>query len=145
MLLSRATEYGIQALVHLREEGRDEPISISRIAEERGISPTFLAKVVNSLVVHGLLLSQKGAGGGVRLAKPANKIQLLEVVQAIDGLSVFSRCVIGYPDCGDARPCPVHATWGPLREEMEAMLSSKSLDDMICENDAKHPWIAKTK
>ncbi len=67
MILSRASEYGIQALTCLCSQPPGTYVSVRQIAADRGISPSFLAKVLNQLVDHGLLVSQKGPGGGVRL------------------------------------------------------------------------------
>jgi Rrf2 family protein len=131
MLLSRTSEYGIQALVHMRAQEGVGFMSIGRIATDLSLSPSFLAKVINRLVERGLLRSRKGVGGGVCLAKPANEIQLLEVVEAMEGGELFTRCVSGYPECGDHVPCPLHVYWGPIRERITAMLSENSLDDLV--------------
>ena len=131
MLASRASEYGMQALVYLQENAQDGYVSVKHIATQRGISPSFLSKVVKQLVEKGLLSSQKGPGGGVRLGRPAKDIRLIDVVEAIDGLGFENRCAIGYPGCGENVPCPIHDRWGPIREEIGRMLSERSLDSLV--------------
>ena len=56
MILSRASEYGIQALVLLNGTPKHRFVSVKKIARSRGISPTFLSKVLGQLVAHGLLI-----------------------------------------------------------------------------------------
>lgn len=64
---------------------KDEPIASHLIAEKRGISEKFLLKVLKPLVSAQVLLSNKGPNGGYRLARPANDITILEIVEAVDG------------------------------------------------------------
>lgn len=130
MIASRASEYGMQALVYLQEHSPDGYVSVRQIAKERGISPSFLAKVLKQLVEHGILTSQKGPGGGVRLGKPASQIRLIDVIEAIDGLKYTKLCAIGYPGCGQQEPCPLHDTWGPIRDSITRMLSERSLESL---------------
>ena len=63
----------------------DEPIPSHVIAERRKISERFLLKVLKPLVAAQVLISAKGPHGGYRLAKAANQITLLEVLEAVDG------------------------------------------------------------
>ena len=102
---------------------------VAEIARETNISPSFLAKIVQRLVAEGILITGKGPGGGVRLARSATEVTLLDVVRAIDGLGFQSRCVLGFPKCNDQVPCPVHHHWGPLRDAMAEMFESSSLKE----------------
>lgn len=131
MLLSRACEYGIQVMLYLHEHGGDRNVPVSEISRKQGIPPSYLAKIVGQLAAEGLLVSRRGTGGGVRLARDSTKLKLIDVVHAIDGPDLSSRCIIGLPNCGTAAPCPFHDTWGPLREQVIAALSSQSLASLM--------------
>ncbi len=133
MLLSAGCEYAIQALLYLESIEQDELKTVVSIAKETSIPPSFLAKIVQRLVAEGVLVSGKGPGGGVALARPAAEITLLDIVQAIDGLGFKSQCVLGFPDCNDKVPCPVHSYWGELREDIAYMFAAKSLKDFASE------------
>jgi Rrf2 family transcriptional regulator, cysteine metabolism repressor len=63
----------------------DRPVPISVVAERRGIPVQFLEQLFSTLRRGGLLISQRGVKGGFRLARPAEQITVLEVVQALDG------------------------------------------------------------
>ena len=65
--------------------------------------------------------------GNVPKRKPIN-IKLIEIVEVIDGLDVFKICVLGFPDCGDEHPCPVHNTWGEIRDKTFQMLNDETLE-----------------
>jgi Rrf2 family cysteine metabolism transcriptional repressor len=63
----------------------DRPVPISVVAERRGIPVQFLEQLFSTLRRSGLLVSQRGVKGGFRLARPAEEITVLDVVQALDG------------------------------------------------------------
>jgi Rrf2 family protein len=64
---------------------KDHPVASHMIAKERGIPERFLLKVLKPLVSAQVLLSIKGPNGGYRLARPANEITMLEILEAVDG------------------------------------------------------------
>ena len=132
MILSARCEYGIQALLYL-EHQQGHFVPVARIATETGISPSFLSKILQTLVQGGFLMSEKGAGGGIALARPSSDITLLDIIEALDGLQFQTRCVLGFPHCNDKVPCPVHRYWGPIRESMTTMFASKNLHDFARE------------
>jgi Rrf2 family protein len=66
-------------------EGQDRPLASHHIAQARGIPERFLLKVLKPLVSARVLRSVKGPNGGYRLARPASKVTLLEVVEAVEG------------------------------------------------------------
>lgn len=135
MLLSRACEYGIQAVLYLAQHYDVPYISIKEIAEKNNISFHFLGKIAQTLTQKGILVSYKGPKGGVRLAKAPEEITVLEVVEAIDGLNLLKKCVLGMPTCGDEQPCALHNTWGKIRAEIYKMLSEKSIAQLIDEKE----------
>ena len=85
MKLTRASTYAIHAIAYMAEQGNNRPVASHDIARARGIPERFLLKVLKPLADRKILVSMKGPHGGYRLAKPAAKITLLEVVEAVDG------------------------------------------------------------
>ncbi len=85
MKLTRAASYAVHALVFMAVQKHNRPIASHNIAHARGIPERFLLKVLKPLVSVRLLMSIKGPNGGYRLAKGANEISLLEVLEAVDG------------------------------------------------------------
>jgi Rrf2 family protein len=85
MKLTRASSYALHAVAHMAALGEDRPVASHHIAKARGIPELFLLKILKPLVSARILRSVKGPNGGYRLAKPANKITLLEIVEAVDG------------------------------------------------------------
>lgn len=131
MILSRACEYAIQLMLYLHQHNGERHVAVSEISRKQGIPPSFLAKIVGQLAAQGLLDSRRGAGGGVRLARPSSELRLIDVVDAIDGTELRSRCMIGLPNCGTAAPCPFHDTWSRLREQIIESLSGRNLASLM--------------
>lgn len=78
------SRYAVVALAELsRSDG--SPVPIAQIAERRGMPVQFLEQLFSTLRRDGILISQRGVRGGYKLAKPANQITVLEVVQSLDG------------------------------------------------------------
>jgi Rrf2 family protein len=85
MRLTRASSYALHAVAHMATEGEDKPVASHHIARARGIPERFLLKVLKPLVSARVLRSVKGPNGGYRLARPASKVTLLEIIEAVDG------------------------------------------------------------
>lgn len=86
MKLTRASSYALQAVVYMASQRSTEhPIASHTIAQSRKIPERFLLKVLKPLVQARVLSSVKGPNGGYRLAKPANEITMLEILEAVDG------------------------------------------------------------
>lgn len=85
MKLNRASAYALHAVAYLARMENQRPVASHIIAREQGVPERFLLKVLKPLVVAGLLLSVRGPNGGYRLARPANKISVLEVIEAAEG------------------------------------------------------------
>jgi Rrf2 family protein len=85
MRLSRAAGYALHALAYLAQQKANIPVSTKIIAGEIGIPDIFLLKSLKPLVARQVLDSITGPRGGYRLARPADDISVLEVVEAVDG------------------------------------------------------------
>lgn len=131
MLLSSACVYGLRASVYLAKGTETSYVSITKISEDLGISRHFLTKVLQQLTEADILESHKGPKGGVKLIEDGSNIYLLDIVAAIDGLDLFTECVLGLPGCGIEKPCPMHDKWAGTRESIREMLEETSLKDMV--------------
>lgn len=115
--------------IALKSEG-SKNVDLVTISSELDIPRHFLSKILQMLVKHKLLDSMKGPTGGFRLRKPADEITLIQVVGIIDGLDVFSRCGIGFKECDDKNPCPIHFEFGQVREQIRELFESKTLEQL---------------
>ena len=130
VLFSKKCEIGLQAVLYLSTEQEGELFNALQVSNKVKQPKEFVSKVLQILTASKIVGSKKGKNGGFFLAKPASKIKLIEIVEAIDGVSVFENCVLGFPECGDTHPCPVHNTWGKIRDDAYNMLMTETLEDL---------------
>lgn len=122
MQLTRQADYAVRAVLHLATLAPGGQASTAHIAAEQKIPPTFLAKIVSQLAATGILHASRGAHGGVKLARAADAISLLEVVEAIDGPLQLNECVGNPAACPQAETCIVQAVWCEAQSELSARL-----------------------
>ncbi len=130
MLLSKSCVYGLRASLYLATSQKKEYTSIKEMSEKLDISFHFLTKTLQKLTASDLLESLQGPKGGVRLTRSGDEISLLDIVVAIDGDELLTKCILGLPGCGIEKPCPLHANWANTRDEIRAMLETTTLSEM---------------
>jgi Rrf2 family protein len=96
MKLTSRSEYALLALVYLAREEADGFIPVETIAHAQDIPPKFLEQILLALKRARYLKSVKGQHGGYRLAKPADKISLAEVIRLFDGALAPTESVSQY-------------------------------------------------
>lgn len=131
MVLSRESEYAVQALLYMSRTRPEDYISIRTISRELEIPFFYLSKILLKLIKANILVSHKGPKGGVKFSKNPDIIRVYEIIEIIDGDKLFTRCVLGLPACGGEHPCELHNEWGPIRENIKYMLQNKSLSELV--------------
>ena len=127
--LSRLTDYAVVLLVKLGD-GRGVTTSTS-LAADTGVPEPTVAKVLKVLAGAGLVLSQRGARGGYRIARPLTAIAIGHVVDAVDGPVALAACVEGGErNCPSEEQCPIRGGWDPVNEAIRSTLNRITLDEM---------------
>ena len=129
-MLSKSGIHAVRALIVLAELPEGEYRGASSIATRNAAPANYLGKLLQQLAKRGLVRSQKGLGGGFRLARDPVEISLFDIVEAIEDVSRWSSCILGRPNCSDANPCPVHGQWGPVRDSFLKILKGTSVADL---------------
>lgn len=96
MKLTRRSEYALLALIHLARAKGEAWVSVAAMAEAQGLPAKFLEQLLMALKRAGVVKSQKGPHGGYRLARPAGKISLAEVIRLLDGALAPTESVSTY-------------------------------------------------
>ena len=131
-MFSKACEYGIRATIFIAAESlKNNRVGQKEIAEEIDSPVAFTAKILQKLVHRNIVSSAKGVGGGFSIDKNRLKeIRLVEIVEAIDGDSIFRGCGLGLSDCSEDHPCPVHDKFKSIRGELTVMLEDTTLEEL---------------
>lgn len=141
-MLSQAVGYAAIALGYVAAAG-GKPVLIKEIAEAADIPAPYLAKIIQSLARKGLVLTQRGIGGGVTLARPADAMSLYELCVALDDPAVQQRCMLGTAQCSDERACPAHRFWTQQRARQVEFLQRMTVAD-VAAFETKRRWKAAT-
>ena len=118
---------------------------VKNIAEEEQIPSHFLAKILQQIARKGLLKSSKGPTGGFCLKVPANKLKLIDIIDAVDGMSNFTACAGGLPECNSAKACSLCDRWKPVHSRIMVFLGKTSIADLVRDAKKKAEQPAKRK
>lgn len=117
-----------------------EPKSVTaaRLAKITQVPAPYLSKVLQQLRDHELVLSQRGVGGGIRLARPAAEITILDVAAAVEPVKRIDTCPLGLPGHG-SKLCPLHRRMDDALEQIEATFANSTLAEVIRESEGVTP------
>jgi Rrf2 family protein len=131
VIITRATEYAIRALMHLSKQPKGEIVLKKDICRAQDITPAFLTKILQPLIKAGIVGSQRGVGGGFFLVKSPKEITLLDIVQAEEGPIYLNQCLIEDEGCDRDLFCPVHGAWQEVRREMLTVLARYTFAQLV--------------
>lgn len=131
MKLSTKGRYGTRALLDLALQHSERPVLLKDIAQRQQISLQYLEHLISPLVAGGILRSTRGAKGGIMLAKNPEKIKLSEVIQILEGSIAPVECIIHPEVCNRSKSCVTRDIWSELKEAMNGVLESTTLQDLV--------------
>lgn len=131
MHLTMTGEYAIRTMIHLSSIPSGSVAQISDISRSWDIPEKFLRKIVARLAKGGLVKSNRGAHGGVALAKPAEEISLLEVIEEVEGPMSLNKCVENPAVCRRTGTCSVHGVWCSAQDLLRGVLATKSFAELV--------------
>jgi Rrf2 family protein len=127
MLVTRETDYAVRTVLYLARQ-EDRMVSVTEIAEAMQIPKTFLAKLLQRLVRNHILASSRGAKGGFLLARKPSEINLLDIMEAMQGPAGINVCAVDSRRCKLSTTCTVHPVWVEIRKEVEKRLKRETID-----------------
>ncbi|MCX7907932.1 MAG: Rrf2 family transcriptional regulator [Ignavibacteria bacterium] len=129
IIFSKQAELGIKAVLYLSVQPKGYLRNATEISKELKVPKEFVAKILQKLTHSGIVASRKGKTGGFSLLVNPKEIKIIDIIRSIDGNKAFEECVLGFENCGDENPCPIHHKWAELREKILEMFSEKSIAD----------------
>lgn len=128
-LFSKTCEYALRAVFFVAHRtAKGGKVGMKEIAEGIGSPEYFLAKILQDLSKKGILQSTKGPNGGFFIDEISRKRPLADVVNAIDGNSIFTGCGLGLEYCSEIRPCPLHDKFKEIRHQIYLMLTDTPIE-----------------
>jgi len=152
MILSRTSQYAIQALIYVATQPRGEPVLNRQIAAHLGVPSAYLAKIMQNLCKGNLLYSFRGRLGGFCLRENAEKTDLMQsfrgrlggfclrenaektdlmqILKLTEGAGFTDNCLLGLKVCSDETACPMHTRWKPIKEKVVQLLNEHTLEKL---------------
>ena len=133
-MLSKKTQYALQALSYMVEKQSDDPILIAEIANQKNIPIKFLENILLELRKAGFLESKKGKHGGYFFAQAPEKIKLSSIFRIIEGPIALLPCVSlnFYEKCADCneKKCGINKVMAAVRDNTLAILDNQTVADL---------------
>jgi Rrf2 family protein len=136
-MLSQTVEYALRAVVFLASQS-PRAQTTEKIAKATRVPPAYLSKVLQELNRAGLVVSQRGVGGGMSLAKTPDKLTILEVVNAVDPIGRIKECPLGLASHG-VRLCPLHKRLDSALAMVENAFRKTTLAEVLAEPTTSVP------
>jgi Rrf2 family protein len=134
--LTKRTEYGLIALVHMVDRG-GECVSVREICERYPVPKRLVAEVLKDLCHVDLVDSQRGSSGGYTLARPPEQITLGQIVAALEGAPPLTSCeapaVLKHGGCEVHSMCPIRSPIQRVREGLWQMLERTTLRSLVAD------------
>jgi Rrf2 family protein len=145
MMFSTKAEYGVRVMVELARRAGGEggeagvPVPLAEIAAHDGLPLAYLEHLVARLRKAGLVDSRRGSRGGYMLARPAARITMAEVVEALEGSIAPIECISEASDgsivCARESSldhiCPTKLLWTRVRFSIVSTLRETTLADLL--------------
>lgn len=139
MLFSTKAEYGVRLMVALGHREDEAPVPLAALAESETLPASYLEHLAARLRAAGLVSSQRGAHGGYRLGRPADQIQLLEVVECLEGPIAPMECfetdnegrVLCSHEVDGDRACSTKLLWTRVQGGITKALAGTTLAELV--------------
>lgn len=136
-MFSQTVEYALRAVMTLAEHA-PAARTTDQIAAATRVPKAYLAKVLQALTRGGLVQSRRGVGGGTSLARPPEKITILEVVNAVEPVQRIKTCPLGLAAHG-TRLCPLHRRMDQALAHVEQAFARTTLAEVLADPSQVRP------
>jgi Rrf2 family iron-sulfur cluster assembly transcriptional regulator len=137
MRLSTKAQYAVRAMVNLDLHSGGSPVNLRDISLRESISLAYLEQLFVKLRRGKIVKSVRGPGGGYLLARPAQNIQVDEIIDSVEESLVPVSCMDQKNGCVCHDQCVTHHVWQGLGERIRQFLGSITLADLTAEARSK--------
>jgi Rrf2 family protein len=125
-MLTASSRYAIRALLTLADVPQSEFITVKDLAIASKIPHAYLSKIIKTLAIHGIVITRKGGGGGVKLNR--DLVTFYEVCEAFEDSLIVHKCLLSNVPCNPDKPCAFHHTWSKERERILNYLQNSKIE-----------------
>lgn len=130
MRLTTKGRYAVTAMLDLAFHSQVNPVTLTDIATRQTISLSYLEQLFARLRLAGMVVGVRGPGGGYKLRRKANEINIAEIIAAVDEPLDSTKCG-GEGNCQNEKACLTHDLWMGLSEQIRNYLTGITLGDLL--------------
>lgn len=131
MKLTTLSRYGVRCLFDIAYYGNGESVRASQISRRQEISLNYIGQILLKLKKGGLVNSKRGRSGGYTLSLPPEEIDLLAIMDAVEGPLCLIHCIEDNSNCKLKKKCVTHDIWEEACTSIKDYFSEKTILDLI--------------
>ena len=131
--ISRRADYAVRIMIELGLLQERERISSRQISRKTSVPKAFLHKITADLVKANLVATYAGPAGGLMLRRPLDQVNLLHILEAVEGPVCLNICLLDPDECNRQAVCPAHDFWGDLQLNIAQQLKEMTLQKLVDE------------
>ena len=142
MLISTKGRYALRVLIDMAEHSTSEYIKLKDIAERQEISEKYLESIVKQLVVNKIVTGLRGKGGGYKLSKAPDEINVGEILRIMEGSLAPVACMeeTNLP-CPRGSECRTREFWRGLNDVIRRYTDSFTIADLTREDSTRYDYV----
>ncbi|MBJ13358.1 MAG: hypothetical protein CMG62_09855 [Candidatus Marinimicrobia bacterium] len=127
--ITRRVEYALIAMRHLQNEGEDKTVSVKEISDKYCIPRELLAKILQKLGKHNIVISVRGSSGGYKITKNSNNIKMINFFEILEGPLGLMDCYFE-SNCEQLNNCNIRIPINRINDNIRDMFNKLKLSDI---------------
>lgn len=135
MRLTRGSDYGLRGMVYMARQPVGQVCLVSQVAAAEDLPESYLAKIFQDLARNRLLMSHRGAKGGFSLVSEPEEVNLLQIIEAVEGPIALAPCLDVREGCERIKICEIYEALDSAQAQMTLVLKTTTLADLVAKQN----------
>ena len=135
MRLTRGSDYGMRGMVYMARQPVGQVCLVSQVAAAEDLPESYLAKIFQDLARNRLLISHRGAKGGFSLVSEPEEINLLQIIEAVEGPIALAPCLDVREGCERIKICEIYEALDSAQTQLTLVLKTTTLADLVAKQN----------
>ncbi len=143
----KTTEYALRAVIFIAQKSSEEKkMGLPEIAKAIDSPQSFTAKILQQLTSGNKIISSvRGPNGGFFISEKSKKLPVYAVLEAMREDEVLNKCVLGLKLCSETKPCPMHAHYKLIKQQLIKLFETKTIQHLADEITTGNSFIGNKK
>ena len=130
-MLTNSSKYALKAVLYLTlHTDETHKLQVRELSEKIDVPRAYTAKLLQALSKRRIISSARGPKGGFYVDKDNRQQSVMSIIDVIDGRKKMDNCILGFSDCDEQEPCPLHFHINQARAQILHVLESKTIDEL---------------